>query len=229
MDISTLQLKLSQSQKTELTRIQRQLHKEFLRGGRVTYLNESFIVLPSVFPPRPDSVSLVQTMEIQPGDRVLDVCCGSGVIGIMAAKRGAASVLGLDINPAAVSCAMANAEYHACSGYEARVSDVLSALHPEEQFNVVMLNPPFRDFPTSSMVEKTMWDSGLKVHKEFFSQINNHLNSNGRIYFSQANFGPLDQVQDLLSKFNWEATLTGKRPLDEFPWIKFYSFLVKRK
>ena len=36
---------------------------------------------------------------VQPGDRVLDVCCGTGDLAIASRRRGAASVVGLDFSP----------------------------------------------------------------------------------------------------------------------------------
>jgi ribosomal protein L11 methyltransferase len=45
---------------------------------------------------------------VQPGSRVLDVGTGSGILAIAAARAGAASVLGLDIDPMAVDAARAN-------------------------------------------------------------------------------------------------------------------------
>jgi len=42
------------------------------------------------------------------GDRVLDYGCGSGILGIYAAKKGASEVLGVDNNPEAVDCATEN-------------------------------------------------------------------------------------------------------------------------
>ena len=46
---------------------------------------------------------------IQGGERVLDYGCGSGILAIAAAKLGAASVDGTDIDPVAVETALANA------------------------------------------------------------------------------------------------------------------------
>ena len=43
-----------------------------------------------------------------PGDRVLDVGCGSGILSIAAARLGASEVLGLDIDPAAIGVAEEN-------------------------------------------------------------------------------------------------------------------------
>jgi ribosomal protein L11 methyltransferase len=48
--------------------------------------------------------------RVQPGMKVLDLGCGSGILSIGAAKLGAASVLALDIDPIAVKVTAENAE-----------------------------------------------------------------------------------------------------------------------
>ncbi|MFQ5868965.1 MAG: 50S ribosomal protein L11 methyltransferase [Candidatus Zixiibacteriota bacterium] len=45
---------------------------------------------------------------VKPKDKVLDYGCGSGILGIYAAKKGASEVLGVDNNPEAVDCAKEN-------------------------------------------------------------------------------------------------------------------------
>lgn len=62
-----------------------------------------------VFPPSSTSRVLGDAMEISPGERVLDVGCGSGVLSFVAARRGAGHVVGCDISPAAIACAEENA------------------------------------------------------------------------------------------------------------------------
>ena len=52
-------------------------------------------------------LELLET-HIQPGDRVLDLGCGSGILSIAAAKLGASDVFGLEIDPIAASVAERN-------------------------------------------------------------------------------------------------------------------------
>ncbi len=54
------------------------------------------------------------------GDRVVDYGCGSGILAIAAAKLGAGEIVGVDIDPNAVSAARANAAHN---GVAARFQD----------------------------------------------------------------------------------------------------------
>ncbi len=47
---------------------------------------------PGVFSPTATSKTLAEAIEIEPGDTVIDVGCGSGVLAFVAAKLGAAMV-----------------------------------------------------------------------------------------------------------------------------------------
>src|SRR6185369_17725586 len=47
---------------------------------------------------------------VQPGIKILDLGCGSGILAITAAKLGAGHILGLDIDPIAVKVTQENIE-----------------------------------------------------------------------------------------------------------------------
>lgn len=53
---------------------------------------------------------------LQPGQTLLDYGCGSGILAIAAAKLGAGSIAGVDIDPQAIVAARANAEANNVSG-----------------------------------------------------------------------------------------------------------------
>lgn len=64
---------------------------------------------PAVFTPSRTSEVLASALDVRPGETVIDVGCGSGVLSLVAARLGAARVTGCDASPAAVECARGNA------------------------------------------------------------------------------------------------------------------------
>jgi ribosomal protein L11 methyltransferase len=72
---------------------------------------------------------------VTPGCSVLDYGCGSGILGIAAARLGAGDVLGVDIDPQAVAAARDNA---ARNGVDARFDD--SAARIRGEFDLVVAN-----------------------------------------------------------------------------------------
>lgn len=65
---------------------------------------------PGVFAPTHTSRTIAEALEIHPGDTVVDVGCGSGVLSFVAARLGAARVVGCDISEQAVEVARLNAK-----------------------------------------------------------------------------------------------------------------------
>src|SRR6266700_4900587 len=68
------------------------------------------LLSPMVFAPSHTSRQVADALEVRPTDTVIDVGCGSGVLGIVAARLGAGRVVGCDASPEAVAVAMRNAE-----------------------------------------------------------------------------------------------------------------------
>ena len=64
---------------------------------------------PKVFRPTPTSLLVAESLEVEPGDTVIDVGSGTGVLAFVAARLGAARVVGTDIIKDAVRVATANA------------------------------------------------------------------------------------------------------------------------
>ena len=73
--------------------------------------------------------------HLRPGESVLDYGCGSGVLAIAAAKLGAGTVIGVDVDPAAIATSRANAE---ANGVQARF--VLPEDSSSVQADVVVAN-----------------------------------------------------------------------------------------
>ena len=99
--------------------------------------------LPGVFRPRPDSWMLARALaaeKLAPGARVLDLCTGSGVLAITAARRGAQATA-IDISRRAVLCARVNARLNGVRVRTLR-GDLLSAVGAA-RFDAIVSNPPY--------------------------------------------------------------------------------------
>lgn len=88
---------------------------------------------------------LIQNMDIQPTDRVLDLGCGYGVIGIcaaLAADKG--TVVMVDVNERAVELAKLNMSRNGITNATAFISDGIQLVPKDITFDVVVTNPPIR-------------------------------------------------------------------------------------
>jgi len=75
------------------------------------------------------------------GRWVCDPGCGTGILACGAALLGAAGVVGIDLDPAAIERARANAELLGVD-VTFRVGDIRT-WDPGERFDIVVMNPPF--------------------------------------------------------------------------------------
>jgi ribosomal protein L11 methyltransferase len=80
------------------------------------------------------------TKSVKPGEKVIDVGCGSGILGILSIKLGASYALGLDIDQDAISNAEENlALNHVEDKVEARLGTANVGI-PEAPFDVAVAN-----------------------------------------------------------------------------------------
>lgn len=78
---------------------------------------------------------------VQPGQRVLDLGCGSGILAIAAAKLGAASVFGLDIEPFAVEATLENATQNGVAEkISAERGSLENVITSSRRFDLVVVN-----------------------------------------------------------------------------------------
>ena len=116
-----------------------ELDVEFLQGGL------SLCSLPGVFSYErldPGTKLLLEQMQVAQGERFLDLGCGYGVIGLVAAQAGAAQVDLVDANLLAVASTVENLSRLGITNARALPSDVLSAV-AGERYTLIVTNPPF--------------------------------------------------------------------------------------
>jgi release factor glutamine methyltransferase len=126
---------------------------------------DDLVVDLSVYAPQSDSYLLVEAIrglgDRVAGARVLDLCCGTGIGAVAAARHHAAEVLALDLNPAAVRSAAANAARHAPAMHARR--GCLADAVEHGPFDVVVCNPPYVPAPGGEVDHasaESAWDAG---------------------------------------------------------------------
>jgi 16S rRNA (guanine1207-N2)-methyltransferase len=89
------------------------------------------------------TLAMLSVVEFDADDKVLDLGCGYGVVGILAAKLiGADKVTMLDNDKSAVLLAKENARLNGVEGCKVILSDGFHQLD-EKDFTVILSNPPY--------------------------------------------------------------------------------------
>ncbi|MDD3813885.1 MAG: peptide chain release factor N(5)-glutamine methyltransferase [Desulfocapsaceae bacterium] len=118
--------------------------------GEREFWSLPFFVTPAVLIPRPETEFLLETVlavvrngKWQPGP-ILDLCCGSGVIGIILALEMGRPVTAVDLSAPALQIARQNARRHQVADLLSLVqADLLSAFSFRPHFSLVVSNPPY--------------------------------------------------------------------------------------
>jgi 16S rRNA (guanine1207-N2)-methyltransferase len=101
---------------------------------------------PSLFAPRaidPGTLAMLSRVSFSRHDKILDLGCGYGVIGILAAKLlGAGRVHMIDNDPVAIEMSRRNARSNGVEGVNIVLSDGVDALAASE-FTQILCNPPY--------------------------------------------------------------------------------------
>lgn len=128
--------------KTPGTAHKRQTHDDKLRGQAMKFVTDSGVF--SKTGVDYGSRVLIEAMELREKDRVLDVGCGYGPIGLSAAKIAVGGhVTMIDINERAVELAKENAKLNQVSNVTVVQSDLFEAVK-NERFDTILTNPPIR-------------------------------------------------------------------------------------
>lgn len=164
---------------------------------------------PEVYPPSDDSILLIESLDVRPGERILEVGCGSGVVSIHCARNGC-DVTAVDINPRAAELARRNAESNGVR-MEILESDVYS--HVEGRFDTILFNLPYLPVDEEGLLAKA-WSGGpdgLGPLPELLEGAPDHLLPGGRIVVVVSSLMEPRALEDALE--DYEVRTLGELPL----------------
>lgn len=142
------------------------------------------------------SKQLASHMNIQQGEKVLEIGTGSGALAILAAKN-ASSVIATDISPIAYSCAQQNIQrYELDRKVNIRQGDLFEPIGGDEKFSSILFNLPFMDGKPQSLLEVAMYDDGHATLAAFIQNAHRYLAENGRIIIAFSNAGNVSFLEN---------------------------------
>lgn len=162
-----------------------------------------------VYPPSDDSILLIESLKVRPGERILEIGCGSGVVSVHCAKNGC-TVTAVDINPSAVECTKENAQLNGVD-IDVRESDLFQNV--PERFDTIVFNLPYLPVIDEGELAKA-WsggEDGMGPLPRLMAESKDHLNKNGRVVVVVSSLMDQNKLNALLSKY--EVKKLGEVPL----------------
>lgn len=201
------------------TRIKDRIPLAYLTGS-ANFAGFAFKVDERVIIPRSPIAELVECgfapwADPQRITRMLDLCTGSGCIGIASALYlPACAVDLLDISEEALAVAQSNIEAHGVANQVSAIqSDLFTALPAGQRYDVIVSNPPYvdkRDFDEmpaeyshEPVLALTSGDDGLDLAKRILAQANDYLQDDGVLIMEVGNSGEALQAQFPEIPFIW--------------------------
>lgn len=128
-------------------------------------------------PTRTDYLELLRKLPDVKGASCFDLGTGTGVLALLLLEKGAARVVGTDIEPRAVACARENAQFYKVSE---RFVVHEQPLFPDGRADVVVFNPPWVPEPPKNRVDRAVFDEGSATLEAFLAGLKEHLLPRGR-------------------------------------------------
>lgn len=140
----------------------------------ITLEGRELVILPGVY--KPIENEHASAAYCRPGERVLDLGCGSGVNAIFAAAH-AREVVAVDISEVAVRNTAENARRLGLTNVRTAISDMFANV--EGHFDLILANPPYiaADFAD----EEAQFATSVRYLPILFAEAGHHLAPGGRL------------------------------------------------
>lgn len=191
---------------------------------KIFFGNLVFHVDENVYEPAEDSFLFAESVKIRQGSTAIDVGTGCGLLAVIAAKR-ASLVVGVDINPYAIRCAMENAKVN---NVKSKIlflqTDLFAAIKRGSKFDFIFFDAPY--LPVVS-TKRSLWlerawvggGSGRQVIDRFILESPDYLERGGIILLMQSTLADVDKTLQEFERQGLRARVAAKRDLSFFETI----------
>ena len=172
-----------------------------------------------VYEPSDDSFLLAENLDINSGDRVLEIGTGSGIIAMYASKL-AAEVVATDIIFNAVELAEKNFSSNDINNIKLLFGDLFEPIKSEfegenQKFDVILFNTPYLPTDECEILEDNLnyaFDGGLdgrKVIDRFLNEVKDYLNEGGRVQLIQSSLSNVEETLLILEELGFITEITA--------------------
>lgn len=183
--------------------------------------------------PRPETEMLadITIRSVEDGDKVLDMCTGSGCIAIAVAKackgRGV-SVTAADVSDAAIMLAKENANYNSAD-VSFVVSDLFRNVHG--RYNIIVCNPPYIKSSEIPYLQREVreheprvaldgGDDGLEFYRRLAAEVKSYLTKDGMLIM-ECGEGQTTEILQIFPKRDYAIVLKDLSGVERFLKIVF--------
>ena len=195
--------------------------------GEWEFMGLPFFVGPGALIPRQDTETLCEAalswLKARPGASVLDLCCGSGCIGVSLGKLGGAKVTFADVSPEALALARRNADRNGVDGAFCE-SDLFADL--PGVYDLIACNLPYLTAAEMAYCQKELTykpalalfggEDGLNFYRRLAAEWEKHLVPGG-LLLMEIGHTQGKAVQEL---FPGAKIIKDIRGLDRVVWVE---------
>ncbi len=165
--------------------------------------------------------------------RVLEIGTGTGIVALFCGQYGAAQVVATDINPIAVANARYNAELFGLT-HKVEVRQVppslpgpFSVIQPNEQFDLIISNPPWEDAGVEELAAHALFDPGFALLDGMLRDGARFLRPHGRLLLAYGARTAVRRILTTAPELGWHVQLIDTRDLEALPEVFLPGMLLE--
>lgn len=165
--------------------------------------------------------------------QVLEIGTGTGLLALCCCQAGASSVVATDVNAAAVANARYNAEQ---LGFTERLDvrlvslsdpSAFSVIGPNEQFDLIVSNPPWEDSTPRSIAEFALYDPGFQLLDSLLRDGGRHLRPGGRMWLAYGCATAIRVILETAPRQGWQVRWLDERTFADLPEVFLPGLLLE--